>query len=272
MTDKPTKFQIFLFILLFIVLYIVISSFIAGFFMGMAEVQNVPFNNYLIPLIIIPSALSFGLPPIVYCLIKHVSIVDSLKLHRLSPKNIMYSILVAILLMPISSAISLVLQFAFPNPIQTTLEDTLNYGFAIAFLALAITPAIFEELMFRGLFFYKFRNLKPIHIALISSLTFGLVHLNVVQGVYATVMGFCFFYLVYYTGSIFSSMLAHLIINGTNITILYLYSLIPITDIPESTSTTPSVPATIFYVILAFICSALLYKLFIKIKSANQDN
>lgn len=270
--NKPSGFHIFLFVFLFMVFYIVMSTLIYAILMAIASITNQPFEDYLIALIVIPSALLFGLPPFLYCSIKHVSPVDALKLHKLSGKNIMYAILVGILLMPISSALSLVLQFVFPNPIQDTLDQTLSFNFGIVFLALAISPAIFEELMFRGLFFYKFRYLKPIHIALISSFAFGLVHMNMVQGVYATVMGFCFFYLVYYTNSIFSSMISHLVINGTNVTIFYMSSLMLAKEPIEETSATVPMEVTVFYVVLACVCSFLVYKLFQKIKSSNKGN
>lgn len=272
MNQKPTKLNTFLFVFLFIIYFILISDLITGFFMSWADAKGVPVSNYLIQILDIRSFLGFGLIPILYCLFKHVNIVDSLKLHKLSAKNFMYSILVAILLMPIASAISLVLQFVFPNPIQVTLDEVLKHGFIIAFISIAIFPAIFEELTFRGLFFYKFRYFKPIHIALISSLSFGLIHFNVLQGVYASAMGFCFFYLVYYTNSIFSSMIAHLVINGTNITILYLSKVMLATEQIEQASTTPSIAVTTFYVVLACICSFLLYKLFKKIKAYNKGN
>lgn len=272
MNIKSSKLHALLFIFLFIVFYFLMSYLLVEVFVGYASSKGVSIDNYLIPTIVIPSFLLFGLPPILYCLIKRVSIVDSLKLHKLSGKNFMYSLVIGLLLIPISSAISLVLQFVFPNPIQTTLDETITYGLPVALLALAVTPAICEELMFRGLFFYRFRNLKPIYIALISGLTFGFVHLNVVQGVYAAVIGFCFFYLVYYTNSIFSSMIAHFVINGTNVTLLYLVSLIPTPETTEPVPTTPSMSVTTFYIVLACICSYLVYKLLKRVKANNQGN
>lgn len=272
-TQKPSKLNAFLFCFLFAAYFIMIGTFIAGFFQGYAEGRGTDVNDYFIPMVILPSFLTFGLTPIFYCLIKHISIVDSLKLNKLSGKNFMYALLVGILLIPISSALSLVLQLIFPNPIEEAMNQSMTFGFIPAFIALAISPAIFEELTFRGLFFYKFRYYKPIHIALISSLTFGLVHFNMTQGVYATLIGFCLFYLVYYTNSIFSSMISHLVINGTNVTLLYLTTLIPMTEAEQAQAqATPSVTVITFYVVLACICSFLLYKLFKKIKSANQGN
>lgn len=84
----------------------------------------------------------------------------------------------------------------------------------ILILLSAVTPAIFEELLMRGIIFDGYRD-KKIHIAAImNGLIFGMMHLNTFQFVHTFISGITMTYLVYITGSIFSSMLMHFINNS----------------------------------------------------------
>lgn len=63
----------------------------------------------------------------------------------------------------------------------------------IQMLCVGIIVPFTEELIFRGLCYYRMRNLLPaVPAALISGVYFGVFHGNVVQGIYASVIGiFC---------------------------------------------------------------------------------
>jgi membrane protease YdiL (CAAX protease family) len=86
----------------------------------------------------------------------------------------------------------------------------------------ALMPAFFEEMYFRGIIFSNYRHVEIKKACLMTGLFFGLAHMNPQQFLYAFIMGTIFCYFVYRTGSIFSSMLSHFTINGTQ-TILSAY-------------------------------------------------
>ena len=71
-----------------------------------------------------------------------------------------------------------------------------------------------EEILFRRVIYKKLRGIAPFWVAAsISALLFGLYHGNLVQGIYAFIMGM-FLALVYeWTGSFIAPVLFHMIAN-----------------------------------------------------------
>ena len=96
------------------------------------------------------------------------------------------------------------------SPINPT-----DFGsFMLATLLLAVAPAIFEELIFRGIVFQGLnKRFKTIYAMLLSSLLFALFHGNIQQLVYPFILGMVMSWIVYRTGSIVSSMIVHFINN-----------------------------------------------------------
>lgn len=101
----------------------------------------------------------------------------------------------------------------------------------IEVLTVVIMAPIVEELMFRGLVYKRLRrDIKPIYAILISALLFGVYHMNVVQGLYAFVIGALMAYVYEKYKTLVAPILFHAVANGisvilTETTILdFLYS------------------------------------------------
>ncbi len=77
------------------------------------------------------------------------------------------------------------------------------------FILVAVFPAIAEELFYRGVLFRYLRKGGFGYAAVISSLVFGMVHMNLTQFVFAGIMGFILCYLYEMTGHIWPGMLVH---------------------------------------------------------------
>lgn len=77
-----------------------------------------------------------------------------------------------------------------------------------------LVAPVAEELLFRQVFYKRMRRFLPVFWAVIvSALLFGIYHGNLVQGIYAFLMG-CFLALVYeWSGSILAPMLFHMVAN-----------------------------------------------------------
>ncbi len=82
---------------------------------------------------------------------------------------------------------------------------------------MALVPAVCEEYIFRGLIFHGYKKKNPFGAMLMSSLLFGLIHMNVNQFIYAFIMGIAFCLIVYATGTVMSSIIAHFIFNAFNV-------------------------------------------------------
>ena len=88
-----------------------------------------------------------------------------------------------------------------------------NHGVIIFFL-MSIFPGIVEELIFRGVLFRYLRRYGFFFAALISSLIFGLVHMNFTQLIFAGTMGFLLCIVYEKTGHLWCSMLLHFLNNA----------------------------------------------------------
>ena len=97
-------------------------------------------------------------------------------------------------------------------------------GFINVFFVIAILPAIGEELLFRGVLlkFAKKRSSTMTAPLIITSLLFALVHFNIYGLVPLFLAGAMLGIIYYLTGSLWCSMLFHLIINGSQIAMVYL--------------------------------------------------
>lgn len=88
-------------------------------------------------------------------------------------------------------------------------------GIVISFLFAAVVAPIVEELIFRGVLMRRLNKVMNIFIAaFLSSLTFGLLHGNIVQNTYATVLGLVMAFVAVRCGSILSSIFFHVVFNS----------------------------------------------------------
>lgn len=97
------------------------------------------------------------------------------------------------------------------------MEGLMDNGVLPVFLAVAVSPAICEELMFRGLIQ---RGLEPLGgrwAVFFSGLLFGLFHFDFQRFAAQTLLGWVIAYVVYRTGSIINGMLIHFLHNGASV-------------------------------------------------------
>lgn len=78
----------------------------------------------------------------------------------------------------------------------------------------AILPGICEEFCHRGLLVNGFKQISPKKTILLVGLLFGLMHLNIEQFFYASVIGMFLTFLVYVTDSIIPSIIVHFLNNA----------------------------------------------------------
>ena len=117
----------------------------------------------------------------------------------------------------------------FANMLVGILQSVLNYqeyqesmdqlmeGKQMWFLILSmgIIAPLAEEIVFRWLIYLRLRDYMRSGAAIvISGLFFGIYHGNLVQGVYASILGCLFAYFLEQTGSLWTSVLLHM---GANI-------------------------------------------------------
>jgi sodium transport system permease protein len=94
-------------------------------------------------------------------------------------------------------------------------------GIILAYFALAISPAICEEIFFRGILLSTLlKRFSPAISIFLSSLLFGIFHLDLYRLLPTLILGLIFGYIVYKTKSIFLSIFLHAVNNSLSVTLM----------------------------------------------------
>ncbi|MBQ6240644.1 MAG: CPBP family intramembrane metalloprotease [Firmicutes bacterium] len=165
--------------------------------------------------------LQFLLPILVYFYLTKESPRSVLQTRLPRPYTFVLAILFALLVQPALMLISSFSSTLFHNYVDESMAQYTAQPIWISLLCVAVLPAVFEEMLSRGIFLSGCRELGIYTASLLSGLFFGMLHLNPQQGLYAVVFGaFCAF-LAIGAGSIWPAILAHALINGTQLLLAY---------------------------------------------------
>ena len=181
--------------------------------------------------IIIQVGVMFILPMTLIFLILKKGIkgtFEFLGFKKISLKSVFIAVLIGALAFFLNLAVSTVfnglIAFFGYNPTgsgETIIYDTL-FKFIRAIVFIAVLPSIFEEITHRGLLLKGYAKEIGYRRAIVySSLLFGLMHLNVGQVFYATVLGALIGVTAIVSGSIFPAMIVHFMNNAINVYLVY---------------------------------------------------
>ena len=138
-----------------------------------------------------------------------------IELYPLGIINILLVGVLSLLLQPVMMLFSAVASLFIPNPVTGLIGNLAEFPFWTSLAIIAITPAICEEVVFRGFIQSKYEGQPMLISAMVNGLFFGIIHMNLHQFPYAFIMGIVFAYMVYFTRNILSAVLSHFIINAS---------------------------------------------------------
>lgn len=90
------------------------------------------------------------------------------------------------------------------------------------FVMLAVIPSLIEEVMFRFIIYRYLRRHGILFGAVVSSLLFGLFHLNILQFVFASLLGLVLVFVYERTGKLRYPILIHLLNNSLSVLMIAL--------------------------------------------------
>lgn len=190
------------------------------------------------------------------------SYTEGLCIRKIKPGSVFMLILSAFLIIPLATLINLFSMFFTTNVVNESSDIILQYPWYMVLLFVGILGPICEELVFRGVIFQGMKRSISVFLSVVlSSLFFGLMHMNINQALYAVVLGIFMAIAVEATDSVVGSMIIHMTINSEQMLMLIIVShFIPDFYKTNSLDTMPKEQIYIsccVYMILALICTTL---------------
>ena len=184
-----------------------------------------------VPLVKDKTYLIIGLfAPLLFLIYGNISILLLVLYYAFNLKNksclnkisLQQTLMAFIAIMPIIFALSflskLILNEYSEQEMVIELKKDIYKNFLTNFFVILIIAPIFEEIVFRGLFYKALKNFTPfIQASLISSIVFALIHKNILSFMILLTLSLFLTWIYERTNSILYPILAHSLFNLTTI-------------------------------------------------------
>ena len=175
----------------------------------------IPANSY--------QYIAFLIPISIYLFFNRMHLESILRPKMLNLKSILIILFIWLSILPVLYFIVELYVSLFGNTLADIVSEDSHHVFLFNLFFVAITPAVIEEILMRGIILHGYRDKSKFVAALMNGLLFGMLHLNSFQFFHTFIAGFIAVYLVLGTNSIFAGILIHVINNGLPLTIDYLF-------------------------------------------------
>jgi len=169
-------------------------------------------------------------------------------------------ILFTVLIMPLVTVLNAFSMFFAENAVASMHGDILGISFTVMWLLIGVYGPLCEEFVFRGVLYSSYKKTgRMLGAVLLSSLAFGLMHMNFNQAAYAFAIGVAMVLLVEATGSIWSSILVHVTFNSQQVCLMYLvdYGEQQLQEAQEALTTDMMILAISVYLVIAAVTTSL---------------
>jgi len=191
-------------------------------------------KKWLIPGIYITQLFLILGPSLIFLVLWKYDIKKILRIKLFSPGTFLIAVILGLSGMIFTIQVSAVQNIFFPFPgaeeVMGPLIEMLKarggpIDFLIKFTMIALLPAICEETLFRGVIQSTLeKHSSKIKAIIITSLLFGIFHMNPYRFLPTMIIGLYLGYLAQRTKSIFPGMIVHAINNGLIYVLVYLFS------------------------------------------------
>lgn len=167
--------------------------------------------NYLLP------QLSFAVVAIIFLRYIRVSPMQAVKSQKCSVKYYIVALILQVGLWSLAELNNVFLRFLQRfgyKDAGIALPSMDGVGFVFVLLAVALLPAVFEELFFRGVLLYGLKSFSKTAAVLLCGALFAIYHQNPVQTIYQFCCGAAFALVAIHAGSILPTVLSHFINNA----------------------------------------------------------
>lgn len=213
-------------------LLIIGVSYFGYSFIAMFHIQNDMLRNGL-------GTILLGLPAGMYLLFQEKPNKEKVRFRFLSWKAILLLLVITIALEIVTIEVNVATSLIFSSYTTDLISSDVSGGsFWVSLICMAVLPAVFEELSFRGVFFQEYRSAYGAWAgALLSGFLFGIYHMNMRQFVFAFLCGVFFALLVEAANSIAASMFLHFMMNAISCIAIYATAQFPDTSMEMAEAT-----------------------------------
>jgi hypothetical protein len=126
-----------------------------------------------------------------------------------------------------------------------------DFNVLVALMHVALVPAIFEEILYRGYVLHMLKRTKAIWTAiLISGIIFGLYHLRLTQAIPLSLIGIFLGWITWRSGSLIPAMVVHFVNNASSV---LLVRYMPESPLASATPEMPPVWLVAISLVLSFV-------------------
>jgi membrane protease YdiL (CAAX protease family) len=153
--------------------------------------------------------------PVIWFVFKNEkwSFRETFRFNKLKIRDVLILIGITISIQPFLNLMLIISQVLFGDAMGVLFEEAVDEPVLLLVFSMAITPAICEELIMRGVVLHGSRGLSIWKASLLNGVLFGFFHMNFNQFSYTIFMGIILAYVVLITNSIFAGMLIHFLNN-----------------------------------------------------------
>lgn len=164
--------------------------------------------------------------PLLYVLYTKRSILQTYSFRKTKFMNFVAALFMGCGAMLIGIILTSFVSMLFPTEAEMVssglMNELMSNNELLTFAVVALTPAVCEEMLFRGFLFSAFRGRYKIVVSvLLTAVIFGVYHMSIVRFFTTALLGAALAVIVYYSDSIFPAMMMHAINNG--IAVLQMY-------------------------------------------------
>lgn len=192
-------------------------------FLVRAIAERLPSNYYYLVSILMTQGymLVCGL---IFMAVTKTKFKKDLKIKKFRVSSFFLSLIVLITAAPMATWLNAFSQLFAKNEIAGGIfEITEMLPAWLGVMIIGCLPGFIEEMLYRGILFSAFKKRSVLTGIIVSAVSFGFMHMNFNQIMYAVYLGIIFALLVEATGSLISTMILHMLFNAMNT--LYLYIL-----------------------------------------------
>ncbi|MBP3604279.1 MAG: CPBP family intramembrane metalloprotease [Lachnospiraceae bacterium] len=211
MNSKKANLAFLISIICYIAVVLMIPHFLP------AVTGNLIISNVLCEMVIL-------LPGLLFVLLSKEKAIGFLGFRKIKISTVLAIIPFTMLTSPFITLVNLISQFFVENEVTNMVDgfQMTQMPFWQVFGTVAIFAPFCEELACRGVYYHSHKKSGGMFKALlVSSLIFAMVHMNINQASYAFVVGVLAVLLVEATGSLWSSIIYHGLINGSQMVLLF---------------------------------------------------